>query len=524
MQDIGINIIFKAVKKGYDKTLNSIKSDAQGLSKNLGKIGAGMTASLTLPILGAGAAAINAAGDFQKSMSNIGTLIDNDETKIKALSSGIKEMLKTTPKSADDLGAAAYNIVSAGITESADAMKVLKASSKLAVAGLGETTEAVDVITSAINAYGLKASESNDIADTFFKGVQAGKTTVAELAQGFGRIAPLAEATNVGFKELIAATSGLTTSGLKASEAYSQIRGLLTNLIKPTKTLENLMQQAGITNIKTAIQTDGLVATMNRLKQTANDNGIAFDKAFGSIEGTNAALALTGQLGGKVNGILDTMKNAGNSVDAAFKSQQQTFDALWQTLKNNLNLAFIELGTTLLPLAISGSKILIGVIQTLTSAWNAMGKPLQYVVITLGGLVAAGGPLLVMMAVLPKITAGLASVSGGMTILKASILPVIAKLAILTAAFYSGYQIGKKLVELFDPLRNFFDAAANFKIGGMSIANFGIEQPAGLSAKGQALQAQMSTTVINNPTFDTEQQLRKFTGDINTDRATAPAF
>jgi len=72
----------------YDKGLSSASSKADGFAssfsskmQNVGKsistVGLGMTAGLTLPIVGAGVAMITAASDFEESMNAIDVVFGN---------------------------------------------------------------------------------------------------------------------------------------------------------------------------------------------------------------------------------------------------------------------------------------------------------------------------------------------------------------------------------------------------------------------------------------------------------------
>lgn len=57
-----------------------------------------------------------------------------------------------------------YDVVSAGITGTANQLEVLNRSGeRLAVAGLGTTKEAVDITTSALNAFGAEAGTAYDV-------------------------------------------------------------------------------------------------------------------------------------------------------------------------------------------------------------------------------------------------------------------------------------------------------------------------------------------------------------------------
>ena len=95
----------------------------------------------------------------------------------------VLDLGKRVPVSLDDLASALYDIRSAGIS-AGDAMGVLEGSAKLAVAGLGTTKEAANIVTSAINAFGLKGKDQANVYNTFFETVKNGKTTISELSQG----------------------------------------------------------------------------------------------------------------------------------------------------------------------------------------------------------------------------------------------------------------------------------------------------------------------------------------------------
>ena len=93
-----------------------------------------------------------------------------------------EETKEKVPVSAEELGESAYSIVSAGISDTSEALSVLESSSKLAVAGLGTAAEATDIMTSAINAFQIEASQADVVADSLFTAVKNGKTTVTPLS------------------------------------------------------------------------------------------------------------------------------------------------------------------------------------------------------------------------------------------------------------------------------------------------------------------------------------------------------
>ena len=222
MADQKLQIVIKAVDKASavlkrtGLSIDKLKLASKRAATAIAALGVIMTKT-----------AIQNAVRFEQSLANINTLYDDGGASVKKLGEGIKKLLKEVPKSPEDLGASAYAIVSAGINDASEALEVLEASGKLAVAGLGETAEATDIVTSAINSFGIDANQANSVANSFFLAVKNGKTTVSELARGFGQVAPLANSLGVSFEELISTTAAMTTSGLKASIAYTQVRATL---------------------------------------------------------------------------------------------------------------------------------------------------------------------------------------------------------------------------------------------------------------------------------------------------------
>jgi TP901 family phage tail tape measure protein len=328
-----------------------------------------------------GVDAVKQAAKFESMMSDVNTLFDDGGKSVGKMSTGIKDLLKNSPKSAEDLGASAYSIVSAGISDATEAVKVLDASQKLAVAGLGETSEATDILTSALNAFQIDAENANAVSNAFFLAVKGGKTTVSELAQGFGQVAPLANEMGIQFNDLISSTSAMTTSGLKASVAYTQIRSALSSMLKPTKEMEEAMSAANITNIQAELNANGMTATFAKLKTEAEANGISMAKMFGSVEALNAVLMLTGETGESANAMFEQMETNVTAVDIAYQKQTATTENQYKILKNKYNVAMMDLGNKILPIVVKIMEVLSNYAEEVGKRWDKMTTRLSYVFI-----------------------------------------------------------------------------------------------------------------------------------------------
>ena len=331
------------LKDSASKELKNFNNELKktGTFDKVGESAARGIRNVGIAAAGAFAVGIREAAQFEQAMSNVSTLLSGDvNSSIRQLETGIRSMSSELPKSPEELGAAAYDIVSAGINETADALAVLESSGRLAVAGLGTTAEAANLTTSAINAFQIDASQADAVANVLFKTVKAGKTTVQELNQGFGQLAPAAVNAGVAFEQAQAATAALTTTGLKASVAQTQLRQLFVELNKEGTKLSSAFEEVGITNVKAAVQSGDFVGVLNQLKTEAGLTDVEFQNLFSSVESGSAALSLTSAVGEAYKESLTEMTNGTDLLTGAVERQSETFNNQGVIAVNNLKRAF----------------------------------------------------------------------------------------------------------------------------------------------------------------------------------------
>ncbi len=355
-------------------------------------------AKAALPFIGIAAAlgaitlgfrsAIGGAMQFEKEMGNVATLLDTNAENMDKMNKKILDMAKRLPVTISELTTGLYDVRSAGIS-AGKAMETLEASGRLAVAGLGTTQDAVNLLTSSINVFSKQGYSADEMANILFKTVKAGKTTVSELARAFGMVAPLAGTLEIDLTELQAATAALTTTGMKAAIAQTQLRAGMSNLLKPTKEMKTLMERVGVATAKQLIQTHGLVGGYRELRTASQGNAEMFAKAMGSVEGLNAALFLTGEGMEKFTSIMDDMTNGVDDLSVAFQKQTKASWAQVQMYKNQLNVVMMELGKRILPLLIKGFGFLLTVIEKVRQMFAYTSFKITEMVFTLQALWAA---------------------------------------------------------------------------------------------------------------------------------------
>jgi TP901 family phage tail tape measure protein len=390
---VELAIVLKAFDQAsgvFSKTHKRINK----MAKAVQSAGKKMSIGFTAPFVAMAGASLKAASTFDKGMSNVSTLIDTNVESMEEMSQAVLDMSTATDQAAvplEDMTGALFDIRSAGVS-AADSISVLSSAAKLGVAGLGTTKQAADLGTSAINAFGLEGAEATRVFNTFFTATKKGKTTIAELSQGFGGVAGTVAANNIELDEFVAITAALTTTGLKASEAYTQQKAVLSGLTRVTKQSRKVFKKLGAKDFPDLVKkSGGFQAAIEKVSGAVDGNKGKLLKLLGSTEALNAVIAITGKQGQTAADALDEMRSGADNLGEAFEKQNKTAAAGMQRTKNAINKAAISLGKILGPVA---SKV-AAIITKVANAFDSLDDDTKEYIVTVAALVATIGPLLI---------------------------------------------------------------------------------------------------------------------------------
>ena len=303
-----------------------------------------------LGVAGAAALAVNEFAKFEDQLATINTVANVTDEQLLAIGESMKALALETGTALPELTAAYYDLVSAGVS-AADAQHVLTNATKLAIGGLATTGETVDLLTTAINSYGLKAKDVTTVTNGFAQTIALGKITAAQLAQSFATVAPIASAAGISIKELQAGYAQLTASGVPAAEASTQMRAAIQSLIKPSAGLQKLQSKLGI-NFAQIAKNRGLVVAYERLRKETDALGINTIELLGRVEATSFMFSTTGRNAEKYRTALQQIKRAnedgGVSVQQ-FEKRQRTLSASFARLREAGRTTALIFGGALAP-------------------------------------------------------------------------------------------------------------------------------------------------------------------------------
>lgn len=319
------------------------------------------------------ASVINVTREFGSGMSAVSTLIDTNTESLKEMSESVLEIGRRTPVALTELTGALYDIRSAGVPASQQ-FEVLEKSAQLAVAGMGTVKEAADLVTSSLNAFGLQGAEAADVYNNIFKTIQAGKTTISGLAQGFGAVASTVSAAGVSLKEYLASIAALTVTGLPAAVAHTQIRAAIAGMTRESELATKVLGAMGVKTFKELIdKSGGMVAAFKNITTALGGNDAAMIKLFGSVEAYNAVLSLTGKQNEQFVANLAKMNDGLDTVTEGFEKRNQGLGASLDKMRNAFQELAIAIGDALTPTIRMVSEAVVG----LTTAFKSLPPDVQ---------------------------------------------------------------------------------------------------------------------------------------------------
>lgn len=332
-----------------DRKLDKLRSNMAGATAGFGTVAAAGAA-----VVAAGGAALTAstrnAIEFQEQMGNVATIIDTNTESLDAMGEKVLEIGSRTPVPIGQISEALYDVRSAGISAS-EQFNVLEKSAQLGVAGLGSTKEAVDLVTSSINAFQLKGAEAEGVYDQIFRTVQSGKTTITGLSQGFGAVAGTVASTGTKLDEYLSSVAALTTTGAPAAQVHTQLKAVFAGLTRETKDTTKVFSKLGAQNLPDLIQqSGGFVPALHKIKKALGGDSAAILKLVGSTEALNAVLGLTGAQAEAQQKTLAGMRSGADAVGEAFEKQAGKPSATLQMMRNNVERLSIGIGNKLLPI------------------------------------------------------------------------------------------------------------------------------------------------------------------------------
>lgn len=318
-------------------------------------------------------AAFTEGSAYETEVAKVGTIADTSKVSIEDLKGQITDLSGTMGIAAGDLAEATYQAISAG-QDTGDAVAFAGQAAKLAAAGFTSSSSAVDILTTALNAYGLGADKATHVSDVLLTTQNLGKTSVDELSASMGRVIPLAAAYKVNVENLSSGLAIMTANGIATAEATTYTKSMLNELGDTGSTVGKILQKEtgqGFAELMDSGQSLGDVLQV--LYDSVGGDATKFAALWSSVEAGTGALSLANSGAEKFNDVLGQMVDSSGATETAYTTMTDTMAHRMESLKTNaanLGIALFDSVSGKLGAAVSLAS---GYLQTLQEGFTSGG-------------------------------------------------------------------------------------------------------------------------------------------------------
>lgn len=200
---------------------------------------------MSTALAGVAGYSIKVGSSFEAGMSKVQAVSGASNEQLQRLSDKAKEMGATTKFSATE-AADAMNYMAMAGWKTEDMLNGIDGIMNLAAASGEDLATTSDIVTDALTAFGLSASDSTHFADVLAAASSNANTNVSMMGETFKYVAPVAGSLGYSAEDCAVAIGLMANSGIKASQSGTALRSMFSRLAKPSKEVKEAMEKLNI--------------------------------------------------------------------------------------------------------------------------------------------------------------------------------------------------------------------------------------------------------------------------------------
>ena len=383
-------------------------------------VGQKLSVGLTAPIMGIGAASIAAFKELDECLDNITTATGATGSQLESLQASFKTVAGQIPADMQD--------ISTGIGEVNTQFGLMDKQLEDTTGRMLKFSEinGSDVSQSTINAkksmdlFRLSIEDLPMILDSVSKTSQDTGVGVDQLFDAVNRGAPQLKAMGLGFSESIALIGQMEKAGIDSAGTLGYLAKASVVYAKDNKTMQ-----------------EGLSGTIESIKgaTTEQEKLTIASEVFGTKAASKMVEAIdSGAL--SMDGLADSAKNAAGTVDQTFSDILDPIDQA-KLAQNQFKIAMGELGEQVQIALLPAFQAATDAIKKVSEWFGSLTDSQKQTILKIAGVVAAIGPVLV---VLGTLASSISSLIPVIAFIASPIGLVIAAVAAWVAAIVVAYN------------------------------------------------------------------------------------
>lgn len=477
-----------AINEKIDKNNAAIAQTKSQLTGTIGAIAAVGTAIYAGPV--------KKAAEFQEQMSGVKAISGATTEEIAQLSNKAKEMGASTKFTATEAGQAMEYMAMAG-WKTEDMLGGIEGIMNLAAASGEDLASVSDIVTDALTAFGLSASDAGHFSDVLAQASSNANTNVGMMGATFQKVAPVAGALGYSVEDMSLGIGLMANASIKAEVAGTSLKTALANMAKPTDAQAAAMEKYGIslTNADGSMKSFGDVVKNLRssLGGLSEAEQVAAATTIFGKESFAGMLAIVNASEADFNKLTDAVYNCDGAAKQMAETKLDNLNGSITLAQSAFDALQVELGELLLPTLTEGIKKFTEIVNVVTDfvRENPQAvKTIAKVAVALAGLKVGG--LAAKLGFL-EVKGGILNVQKAFEIIKG--IGMNTYLSSLTGGFLNFKNIGSGILGYFTSVKN--------AAGGVSSALGGVLSNSTLFTKiGSVFSGILSgvgTVIANSP-------------------------
>ena len=188
---------------------------------------------------------VDIGSDFESQMSKVKAISGATQSEMEQLTAKAKEMGGTTKFTAKQAGEALEYMSMAG-WKTADMLGGIEGIMHLAAASGEDLGRTSDIVTDALTAFGMKASDAGHFADVLAAASSNANTNVGMMGETFKYVGAAAGALHYSAEDVGLSIGLMANAGIKASQAGTELNSIYTRLAVNTSGARDAIENLGI--------------------------------------------------------------------------------------------------------------------------------------------------------------------------------------------------------------------------------------------------------------------------------------
>lgn len=436
-----------AINEKIDKNNAAIAQTKSQLTGTIGAIAAVGTAIYAGPV--------KKAAEFQEQMSGVKAISGATTEEIAQLSNKAKEMGASTKFTATEAGQAMEYMAMAG-WKTEDMLGGIEGIMNLAAASGEDLASVSDIVTDALTAFGLSASDAGHFSDVLAQASSNANTNVGMMGATFQKVAPVAGALGYSVEDMSLGIGLMANASIKAEVAGTSLKTALANMAKPTDAQAAAMEKYGIslTNADGSMKSFGDVVKNLRssLGGLSEAEQVAAATTIFGKESFAGMLAIVNASEADFNKLTDAVYNCDGAAKQMAETKLDNLNGSITLAQSAFDALQVELGELLLPTLTEGIKKFTEIVNVVTDfvRENPQAvKTIAKVAVALAGLKVGG--LAAKLGFL-EVKGGILNVQKAFEIIKG--IGMNTYLSSLTGGFLNFKNIGSGILGYFTSVKN----------------------------------------------------------------------